>query len=138
MHRRTVRQALASPWPAPRKNYERRSKLDRFKDTIDAMLIPGPGAAEQAPPTAKQIYDRLVSRHEMTGVSYSTVRDYVAGHPPIRPSAARNPGSSRDDAQQAITYLKVLLEAMRPGTAAKAQPHLDALELVIRQALAVT
>jgi pyruvate/2-oxoglutarate dehydrogenase complex dihydrolipoamide acyltransferase (E2) component len=138
VHRRTVRQALASPWPAPRKSYERRSKLDPFKGTIDAMLLCGPGTAEQDPPTAKQIYDRLVSQHEMTGVSYSTVRDYVAGRLPVRPPVARNPGSSTSDAQQAITHLKELLEAIRPGTAARAQPHLDALELVISQALAVT
>ncbi len=39
---------------------------------------------------------------------------------------------------QAITHLKAPLEAMQPGTAAKAQPHLDALERVIKQALAVT
>jgi hypothetical protein len=34
-----------------------------------------------------------------------------------------------------ITYLKGLFETMNPGAAASAQPHLDALELVIGQAL---
>ena len=91
IHRRTVRQALASPWPPPRKTAQRRSRLDPFKDTIDAMLPSGPGTAGQAPPTAKQIHDRLVSEHQMTGVSYSTVRDYVACRAPH--TTARCPAS---------------------------------------------
>jgi GNAT superfamily N-acetyltransferase len=78
VHRRTVRQALASPWPAPRKRPQRRSRLDPFKDVIDAMLLSGPDPAGPTPATVKQIFDRLVAEHEMTGVSYSTVRDYVA------------------------------------------------------------
>jgi hypothetical protein len=36
---RLSRPSLASPLPAPRKTYERRSKLDPFKHTIDAMLL---------------------------------------------------------------------------------------------------
>lgn len=134
IHRRTVRQALASPWPPPRKTAQRRSRLDPFKDTIDAMLPSGPGTAGQAPPTAKQIHDRLVSEHQMTGVSYSTVRDYVAGRLPIRQLAARHPASSCDHGRQAITHLRELFGAMQPSAAASAQPHLDALELVIKQA----
>jgi hypothetical protein len=59
VHRHTVRQALASPWPEPRKNYERRSKLDPSKDAIDTMLS-APETAEQAPLTARQVHDRLV------------------------------------------------------------------------------
>jgi hypothetical protein len=134
VHRRTVRQALASPWPPPRKTPQRRSRLAPFKDTIDAMLLSGPGTAGQAPPTAKQIYDRLVDEHQMTGVSYSTVRSYVAGRLPTRQFAARHPPSPRDDVRQAITYLRELFAAMQPEAAASAQPHLDALELVIKQA----
>jgi hypothetical protein len=138
VHRRTVRQALASPWPEPRKSYERRSKLDPFKDTIDAMLPSGPQTMEQAPRTTKQVYDRLVSEHNMTGVSYSTVRDYVAGRLPARQPAVRHLASTGDDARQATLLLRKLLGAMQPGTAARAQPHLDALDLVIKQTLNVT
>ena len=134
VHRRTVRQALASPWPEPRKNYERRSKLDPFKDAIDTMLS-APDTAEQAPLTARRVHDRLASEHGMTGVSYSTVRDYLSGRLPIQPPAARRPGSSGDDARRAVTHLRELLEAVRPGTAAKARPHLDAVVLVITQAV---
>jgi len=72
VHRRTVRQALASPWPPPRQTPQRRSRLDPFKDTIDAILLSAPSA------TAKQVRDRLVTEHQMTRVAYSTVRDYVA------------------------------------------------------------
>ena len=36
-------------------------------------------------------------------------------------------------AQQAITHLKRLLEAMQPGIAGQAQPHLGALEVMINQ-----
>ena len=134
VHRRTVRQALASPWPEPRKNYERRSKLDPFKDTIGTMLS-APETAEQAPRTARHIHDRLVREHGMTGVSYSTVCDYLSGRLPIQLPAAQRPGSSEDDARRAVAHLRELLETARPGTAARAQPHLDALELVITQAM---
>lgn len=71
----------------------------------------------------------------MTGVSYSTVRDHLSGRLPIQPPAARRPGSSGDDARRAVTHLRELLEAVRPGTAARARPHLDAVVLVITQAV---
>jgi TniQ len=137
VHRRTVRQALASPWPAPRKTPQRRSRLDPFKDAIDAMLS-GPGTAEHGPPTVKQIYDRLVSEHEMTRVSYATVRDYVASRGLIRQSPAQLPGGLGHDAREAITHLRVLFESMPPGASARAQPHLDALELIATPAAGVT
>jgi arginine decarboxylase len=113
---------------------ERRSKLDPFKDAIGTMLS-APETAERAPLTARQVHDRLVSEHGMTGVSYSTVRDYLSGRLPIQPPAARRPGSSGDDARRAVTHLRELPEAVQPGTAAKARPHLDAVVLVITQAV---
>jgi pyruvate/2-oxoglutarate dehydrogenase complex dihydrolipoamide acyltransferase (E2) component len=126
VHRRTVRQALTSPWPAPRKTQPRRgSRLDPLKNTIDEML-----AAEQARPTAKQVYAALVSEHGMTRVSYSTVRDYIASRGLIPQPAARHVSDPSRDARQAVTHLKQALEAMPPGTVARAQPHLDALELI--------
>jgi len=133
VHRRTVRQALASPWPEPRKNYERRSKLDPFKDTIDAMLLDGSG---NPPRAVKEIFDRLVAEHTMTGVSYATVRDYAASRRPIQTSRSPHVDSDIRDAQLMITHLKGLFAAMTPGIADEADPHLNALELVIRQARA--
>ena len=134
VHRRTVREALASPWPAPRKTPQRHSRLDPFKDTIDVMLS-APQAAETAPPTAKQIHARLASEHGMTSVSYSTVSNYVTGRIPARQLTGRDFRVPGRDALQAIMHLREALEPIRPGIAAKLQPHLDALELVIRQTL---
>jgi hypothetical protein len=135
VHRRTIRQALASPWPAPRKAVQLRgSRLDPFKDVIDAM-ISAPLATGQAPLTAKLIHARLVSEHGMTRVSYSTVSNYVSGSLPARQLAARNSRGPGTDAPQAIARLKEALEAMQPGLAIRAQPHLDALERVITQSM---
>jgi TniQ len=133
VHRRTVRQALASPWPAPRKTPQRRSRLDPFKGTIDAMLS-GPQATTKNPVTAKQIHATLVGEHGMTGVSYSTVSNYVAGRLRPRQLTARNSHIPRSDAHQAIAQLKEALDAMQPGIVGRLQPHLEALELAIRQA----
>jgi TniQ len=133
VHRRTVRQALASPWPARRKpSPPRRSRLDPFKGVIDAMLSV-PQAADKAPITARQIHARLVSEHGMASVSYSTVRSYVAGRFPARQLTAWDARALRNDARQAVTHLKEALEAMHPGIVARLRPHLDALELVIKQ-----
>lgn len=77
VHRRTVRQALDSPTPTPRrKPPPRRSRLDPFKPMIDTMLRHDPDDPEP-PLTIKEIYDRLRGENGMTGVSYSTLRDYV-------------------------------------------------------------
>jgi hypothetical protein len=77
VNRRTVHRALASPQPAPRKKHRRRaSRLDPFKDTIDALLA-DPDTPGGKPPTAKRIFDRLVTEHGMQHVSYSTVCHYV-------------------------------------------------------------
>lgn len=55
--RRTVRAALTSAWPQPRKQRH----------------------------TVKRIYDRLIDEHGMHDVSYPVVRAYVAdGNPQIR------------------------------------------------------
>lgn len=97
VHRRTVRQALASPWPAPRKSSNRGSKLDPFKDTIDAVLLSGLDTAERTPPTVKQIFDHLTTEHQMTGVSYSTVRDYLATRLPPWRSRQANPAACPGD-----------------------------------------
>ncbi len=138
VHRRTVRQALASPWPAPRKSYERRSKLDPFKDTIDAMLLPEAHGSGNPPRTVKEIFDRLAAEHTMTGVSYAIVRDYVASRRPIQNSGSSRADSDIRDAQLMITHLKGLVGTMTPGIADEAEPHLNALELVIRQTQAPT
>ena len=77
VHRRTVRQALASAVPPERKAATRAAPaLDRWKPAIDAMLREDLDAPRKQRHTAKRVFDRLVDEHEAS-VSYSTVRAYV-------------------------------------------------------------
>ena len=78
VHRRTVRQALASPIPPPRKIPSRMSpRLGPYKAVIDAMLTQDLDAPRKQRHTATRVLARLVDEHEAAGLSYSTVRDYV-------------------------------------------------------------
>lgn len=78
VHRRTVRHALASAEPAPRKAPTRSApRLDPFKDAIDGMLRADLDAPRKQRHTATRILARLVDEQAATGLSYSTVRDYV-------------------------------------------------------------
>jgi transposase len=79
VHRRTVRQALASPLPPPRKRPESRSapKLGRVRALIDSWLIADKDAPRKQRHTAKRIWQRLVSEHG-ADVAERTVREYVA------------------------------------------------------------
>ncbi|MGW4790857.1 hypothetical protein ACWEPC_00385 [Nonomuraea sp. NPDC004297] len=93
VHRRTVREALASAWPKPRKKPPpRRSRLDPYKPAIDQMLWADLDAPRKQRHTSKRIFDRLVAEYEMEGISYSTVCDYVAARrPQVRGEAGRGP-----------------------------------------------
>lgn len=93
VHRRTVREALASAWPKPRKKMPpRKSRLDPFKNAIDDMLRADLDAPRKQRHTIKRIYDRLIAEHEMEGISYATVCDYVAWRrAEIRVEAGREP-----------------------------------------------
>ena len=85
--RRTVRAALASAWPAPRKAMPpRASKLDDFKPIIDAILRADLDAPRKQRHTVTRIYDRLIAEHGMQGVSYSVVAA-------MSPTAGRRSGS---------------------------------------------
>lgn len=78
VHRRTVRQALLSASPPTRKPPVRSApKLDPFKDATDGMLRADLDAPRKQRHTATRILSRLVDEHAATGLSYSTVRDYV-------------------------------------------------------------
>jgi transposase len=79
VHRRTVRQALDSAAPLPRKVPVRRSaRLESLKALIDEMLVADLDAPRKQRHTARRVAVRLADEHGVTGVSYSTVRDYVA------------------------------------------------------------
>jgi transposase len=88
----TVRQALDSAWPKPRKKMEPRATLlDPFKPVIDAMLRADLNAPRKQRHTVKRIFDRLVDEHGAS-VSYGIVRRYVAERrPQIRVEAGRGP-----------------------------------------------
>jgi hypothetical protein len=89
--RRTVRSALTSAWPAPRKPMPpRASKLDEFKPIVDAILRADLDAPRKRRHTVTRIYDRLIAEHDMLEVSYAVVRRYVADRKPkIRVEAGR-------------------------------------------------
>ena len=83
VHRRTVRQALAGAVPPPRKTRVFAAPvLDPVKPLIDAMLRQDLDAPKKQRHTARRILARLVDEHQVTAISYSTVRDYAARRRP--------------------------------------------------------
>ena len=77
-HRRTVREAVASAVPAPRKRVERASPvLDEWKPIIDGWLAADRDAPRKQRHTARRVWQRLVDEHDAQ-VGESTVRRYVA------------------------------------------------------------
>ncbi|WP_329265924.1 hypothetical protein OG223_08965 [Streptomyces sp. NBC_01478] len=66
VHRRLVREALTSPWPAPRKPMPPRpSVIDPYKYLIDAILRADLDAPRKQRHTAKRVFDRLVDEQGM-------------------------------------------------------------------------
>lgn len=77
VHRRTVRQALASAEPLMRKRPERAApKRDAVRELIDVMLRQDIDAPRKQRQTATRIWHRLLDEHGAE-VGYPTVRDYV-------------------------------------------------------------
>jgi transposase len=82
VHRRTVRQALASPFPPPRKPRTFTApRLDPAKPLIDAMLRADLDAPRKQRHTARRVLARLIDEHGLH-MSYSSVRDYVSRRRP--------------------------------------------------------
>ena len=78
VHRRAVRQALASPIPPPRKSTAHSSPvLDPWKATIDRWLTEDESAPKKQRHTARRVFQRLLEE-QGADVGESTVRRYVA------------------------------------------------------------
>ncbi|WP_420802703.1 hypothetical protein [Streptomyces cavernae] len=76
---RTVKAAMESVWPEPRKQLPpRKTRLDAFKPAIDQMLRADLDAPRKQRHTVKQIFDRLLDEHGAVEVTYPMVRAYVA------------------------------------------------------------
>lgn len=79
---RTVRKALDSSWPEPRKKLPpRATTLDSYKPVIDEILRADLDAPRKQRHTVTRIFHRLVEEHG-ADVSYGVVRYYVAGRKP--------------------------------------------------------
>jgi transposase len=103
VHRRTVRQALASSIPPPRKTPTRTSpRLEPFKAAIDAMLRGDLDAPQKQRHTARRILARLVDEHDAGELSYSTVRDHVRKR---RPQIAAEAGRPLEEGFVPQTHL---------------------------------
>jgi transposase len=92
VHRRTVRQALESAIPPPRKIPTRTSpRLAPFQVAIDEMLRTDLDAPKKQRHTARRVLARLVDERGATDLSYSTVRDHVAKRRPEIAAEAGRP-----------------------------------------------
>ncbi len=89
VHRRTVRQALASAVPPPRRAYGRRARpaIDPWVEVIDAWLDADRDVPRKQRHTARRVWQRLVAEHGAT-LSEVTVSRYVAKR---RGEMGRNP-----------------------------------------------
>src|SRR6266700_7080048 len=77
VHRRTVRQAIASPVPPDRKVPVRAAPVrEAVAGWIDEMLREDLGAPRKQRHTARRVFERLRDEHDAQ-VSYSTVAKYV-------------------------------------------------------------
>lgn len=79
VHRRTVRQALGSAVPPPRKIYPPRARpaIDPYREVIDGWLIEDQDAPRKQRHTARRVWERLVAEHDAT-LAEVTVSRYVA------------------------------------------------------------
>jgi transposase len=79
VHRRTIREALASPLPTPRKQVVRtRPVMGPWTDIVDGWLTADLTAPRKQRHTGRRVWERLVDEHHAK-VGERTVRAYVRG-----------------------------------------------------------
>ena len=125
VHRRTVREAIASPVPPPRKSPPRRTLvLDSVREVVDAMLVEDLTAPRKQRHTARRIFERLRAEHDAR-VSYSYVAKYVHRRRPqlVAEAAAR-------DAARAGVVAGFVPQCHPPG----AEAEVDFADLWVRLA----
>ena len=109
VHRRTVRAALESPVPPPRRpRVIQAPVLGPVKPLIDAMLRLDLTAPRKQRHTARRILARLIDEHGAVNLTYSSVRGYVAMR---RPQIAVEAGIEVENA--------FVLQTHQPGAEAE-------------------
>jgi transposase len=125
VHRRTVREAIDSPIPPPRRSPPRRTLvLDGVRGVIDAMLVEDLAAPRKQRHTAKRIFERLRAEHDAR-VSYSYVAKYVHWR---RPQLAAE--AAARDAARAGVVTGFVPQCHPPG----AEGEVDSCDLWVRLA----
>jgi uncharacterized protein len=102
LHRRVIRQALASQPPRPRKpsrpSKPRPSRLAPYTAIIDAILDEDLRDPRRPARTIRQILNHLITEHNATGISYAMIARYAGGQRSLRPRphqpAAASPGTA--------------------------------------------
>jgi transcriptional regulator with XRE-family HTH domain len=102
LHRRVIRQALASQPPRPRKpsrpSGPRPSRLAPYTVIIDAILDEDLRDPRRPARTFRQILDHLITEHNATGISYAMVARYAGGQRSLRPRPHQPAAASPDTA----------------------------------------
>ncbi|GEL20997.1 IS21 family transposase [Pseudonocardia asaccharolytica] len=125
VHRRTVREAIDSPIPPPRRSPPRRTLvLDTVRGAIDAMLAEDLSAPRKQRHTAKRVFERLRAEHHAQ-VSYSYVAKYVHRR---RPQLAAE--AAARDAARAGVVAGFVPQCHPPG----AEAEVDFADLWVRLA----